>query len=136
MKIKLNKNRGWRGLAQLECLEEGLESKKIMFSFSGNTWQDLMAGHIVYQDNDKYIILDIDNTDALPQHSQRSVLLKDFKANVIDKREYDMNRWMTSTINTAHDWSYISHFTHNSNAYTTSVWNDVGIRVNPIADFE
>ena len=79
-RIRINKNRGWRGLAELVCEDE--ERKvvhKMIFSFSQAVWNDLLKGYIVIQDEDNYFILNFDNTESLPTPvQQRSVLIKSF----------------------------------------------------------
>ena len=45
-RIRINKNRGWRGLAELVCEDE--ERKvvhKMIFSFSQAVWNDLLKGY-------------------------------------------------------------------------------------------
>ena len=98
-RIILNKNRGWRGLAELICEDE--ERKvvhKMIFSFSQNVWNDLLQGYIVIQDEDNYFILNFDNTDRLPKPTQqRSVLIKFFIGTVVNKYEYPKANWQANT---------------------------------------
>ena len=89
-RIILNKNRGWRGLAELVCEDE--ERKvvhKMIFSFSQNVWNDLLQGYIVIQDEYNYFILNFDNTDRLPKPTQqRSVLIKSFMGTIVNINKY------------------------------------------------
>ena len=83
-RIVINKNRGWRGLAEVRCLnKENKSEMDMIFSFSQPVWDDMQSGRIVLQDEEDYIIVHFDNTEALPK-GQRSVLLKNFVANIID----------------------------------------------------
>lgn len=131
-RIKINKNRGWRGLAELVAEDsERKDVLKMIFSFSQPVWEDMLRGHIVVQDDDNYIILEFDNTDALPKPTQqRSVLIKSFTATVISQYEYPKENWLKNT--PAEHIDYIYHFTKNRNNHTTSDWNCIGIRVIPM----
>lgn len=129
-RIIINKNRGWRGLAELRCYDS--EHKNIhtmIFSFSEPMWEDLHRGIIITQDEDNYYALDFDNAILLPT-GQRSVLIKSFNANVTN----------VFTINKAH-WKELGadrhriavyNFIKNNNHHTTSDWNCIGIRVTPM----
>lgn len=130
-RIILNKNRGWRGLAELICEDnERRAISKMIFSFSQDMWNDLLRGYIVTQDEDNYIILEFDNTDALPTPTQqRSVLIKSFCGTVLSQYEYPKDSWAKNAPG-AH-YNYIRHFTMNRNNHTTSDWNCIGIRVVP-----
>ena len=129
-RIILNKNRGWRGLAELVCEDE--ERKvvhKMIFSFSQNVWDDLLQGYIVIQDEDNYFILNFDNTDILPKPTQqRSVLIKSFQATVVNITAYPKNERLDVLSN---DYDRIYNFKKNRNNHTTSDWNCIGIRVIP-----
>lgn len=130
-RIRINKNRGWRGLAEL--VAEDSERKDILrmiFSFSQPMWEDMLKGFIVVQDDDNYILLEFDNTDALPKPTQqRSVLIKSFFGTVVNSWEYPKEGWVHNV--PASHYDYIYHFTKNRNNHTTSDWNCIGIRVNP-----
>lgn len=121
-RIILNKNRGWRGLAELICEDEERKvAHKMIFSFSQPVWEDLLKGYIVTQDEDNYIILNFDNTDRLPRKDQqRSVLIKSFQATVV-------NSWThpkTERLNVLNDhYNLICNFKKNRNNHTTSDWN-------------
>lgn len=130
-RIRINKNRGWRGLAELIAENERREEViKMIFSFSQPVWQDMLKGHIVVQDEDNFIILDFDNTDELPKPTQqRSVLIKSFTATVIEQHEVAKEHWARNCPRELYD--YIYHFTKNRNNHTTSDWNCIGIRVIP-----
>lgn len=132
-KITLNKNRGWRGLAELTCsTKEGKVVYSTIFSFSQDMWDDLLKGIIVIQDDANYYVIQFNNTDRLPK-GQRSVLLKYFQANVVSITAYGKDSWIKETYSEAdrRHFSYISNFKHNKNNHTTSDWNYVGIRVMP-----
>ena len=91
-----------------------------------------MNGFIVTQDEDNYIILEFDNTDALPKPTQqRSVLIKSFQATVINQYEYAKDSWANKNTPITH-YKYIRHFTMNRNNHTTSDFNCIGIRVTPM----
>ena len=77
-RIRINKNRGWRGLAELECENERREEvAKVIFSFSEAVWNDMLKGFIVLEDEGNFILLELDNTDVmLKPKQQRSVLIK------------------------------------------------------------
>ena len=129
-RIILNKNRGWRGLAELICEDE--ERKvvhKMIFSFSQNVWNDLLQGYIVIQDEDNYFILNFDNTDRLPKPTQqRSVLIKSFQATIKNITAYPKHKSMDVL---SDDYDRIYNFKKNRNNHTTSDWNCIGIRVIP-----
>lgn len=129
-RIRLEKNRGWRGLAELVCEDE--ERKvvhKMIFSFSQAVWNDLLQGYIVIQDEDNYFILNFDNTESLPKPTQqRSVLIKSFLATVVNITAYPKNEEVSPL---TYDYSKIYHFKKNRNNHTTSSWNCIGVRVIP-----
>ena len=129
-RIRLNKNRGWRGLAELVCENDKRETvHKMIFSFSPDVWDDLLAGHIVIQDESAYYVLTFDNTDKLPKPTQqRSVLIKSFLGTVTDITAYPKNERLDVT---SKDYSRICNFKRNRNNHTTSDWNCIGIRVIP-----
>ena len=121
-RIILNKNRGWRGLAELICEDE--ERKvvhKMIFSFSQNVWNDLLQGYIVMQDEDNYFILNFDNTERLPKPTQhRSVLIKSFQATVVNITAHPKNEPISVL---SDDYDRIYNFKKNRNNHTTSDWN-------------
>lgn len=129
-RIRINKNRGWRGLAELVCEDE--ERKvvhKMIFSFSQPVWDDLLQGYIVIQDEDNYFILNFDNTESLPKPTQqRSVLIKSFLATVVNITAYPKNEEVSPLTD---DYDRIYHFKKNRNNHTTSDWNCIGVRVIP-----
>lgn len=129
-KITINKNRGWRGLAEVQVYNpETKNEMKMIFSFSQDVWDDLLNGYIVMQDKDNYYVIEFDNLDSLPRPTQqRSVLIKNFNANITAIRQYDKATW-TSAPET--DWACIHFFKKNRNNHTTSDWNCIGIRVIP-----
>ena len=129
-RIILNKNRGWRGLAELICEDEERKiAHRMIFSFSQNVWNDMLLGYIVIQDTDNYYVLNFDNTDRLPRPTQqRSVLIKSFMANVKNNTTYSKNERMNFV---GEDYDKICNFKKNKNNHTTSDWNCIGIRVTP-----
>ena len=129
-KIIINKNRGWRGLAEVKCLnDEGKEELKMIFSFSQPVWDDMQEGRMVLQTKDEYVIVHFDGTDRLPK-GQRSVLLKNFMANVTDIQVVTKTEWMDKLGSLDHN--AVVHFVRNRNNHTTSDWNCIGIRVIPM----
>ena len=132
--IVLNKNRGWRGLAEAKFmdlskeLEEGRIVTTMVFSFSQQVWDDMQKGIIVTEEGDNYIIVTFDNTEKLPK-GQRSVLLKEFIGSVKEVRAYRKETWLKEA--KSDDYHYIINYIHNRNNHTTSDWNCVGIRVMP-----
>ena len=131
-RIRINKNRGWRGLAELDCENERREDiAKMIFSFSQPVWEDMLKGFIVLQDEDNFILLEFDNTDELPKPTQqRSVLIKSFQATVVNQYEYPKENWKMNI--SGEHYSYIYDFTMNRNNHTTSDFNCIGIRVTPM----
>lgn len=130
--IIINKNRGWRGLAELTIRNAThTTQKKVIFSFSQEVWNDMLSGHIVVQDEDYYYILTFDDTAHLPAPTQqRSVLIKDFMATVLNVNRYEKATWKDTCDVT--DYTYIQHFNKNRNNHTQSDWNCIGLRVMPI----
>lgn len=128
--ITINKNRGWRGLAEAHIQDDDNNLVlKMIFSFSPAVWYDMLHGYMVLQDNDYYYVIDFDNLDRLPRPTQqRSVLIKNFRANVINVNRYEKATWNTAE---GKDWSCIMNFLKNRNNHTTSDWNCIGIRVIP-----
>lgn len=128
--IRINKNRGWRGLAEVECYDEARNLiGNMIFSFSQPMWNDLLDGYIVMQDDEYYYVIQFENTERLPKRDQqRSVLITDFIGSVSRVNRYEKARWMTSS---GKDYAILHHFTHNTNNHTTSDWNCIGIRVVP-----
>ncbi len=129
--IVINKNRGWRGLAEALIFDKDTKTVlSMIFSFSQDVWDDMLGGHMVLQDNDNYIVLTFGNTEALPK-GQRSVLIKDFSATVVKVNTYKKTEWVQQALNNNH-YKYISNFKRNKNNHTRSNWNCIGIRVIPI----
>lgn len=128
-KIIINKNRGWRGLAEI-IVKDGKDTvvAKHIFSFSQEVWNDLMDGRVVIQDDTEYYVLEINNVIALPRGHQRSVLIKNFNADVINVNRYEKKEWSSANGN---DWNAIYHYMKNKNNHTTSDWNCIGLRVIP-----
>lgn len=129
-RIVINKNRGWRGLAEVRCLNgENKSEMDMIFSFSQPVWDDMQSGRMVLQDGEDYVIVHFDNTEALPK-GQRSVLLKNFVANIIDVIRVPKTNIFSVDLGTL-DHNAIIHFKKNRNNHTTSDWNCIGIRVIP-----
>lgn len=131
VRIRLNKNRGWRGLAELVCEgSDRSEVNKMIFSFSQAMWNDMLKGYIVAQDEDNFLILNFDNIERLPRpEQQRSVLIKSFQATVIQEIIYPKKDWY-SNVRSEHI-HLIRNFLNNKNNHTQSDWNCIGIRVMP-----
>ncbi|MDE6947583.1 MAG: hypothetical protein K2P14_10420 [Anaeroplasmataceae bacterium] len=132
-RIRINKNRGWRGLAEVICEDlKGKELNRMIFSFSQAVWDNMLDGFIVLQDNEHYFVLNFGNTDELPKPTQqRSVLIKQFIGPVKHVWTYSKNEWSQSALTDGH-YDKISNFIRNRNNHTTSDWNCIGIRVIPI----
>lgn len=132
-KLYLNKNRGWRGLAEADVIiaedGEGLKTEQSMiFSFSPDVWDDLLKGVIVFQTTDEYIIYYFNNIDRLPKPTQqRSVLIKRFMADITKEIRVPKSDWHKCALGLSYE--YIHHFVKNRNNHTTSDWNNIGIRV-------
>lgn len=128
--ITINKNRGWRGLAELKCIAKDRSNVGTMvFSFSQDVWDDMQRGQIVIQDDKRYYVIAFDNTEILPK-GQRSVLIKNFEAVVSHITMYNKETWVSEAGSTS-DYQPINHFIRNRNNHTTSDWNYIGIRVVP-----
>ena len=130
-KIVINKNRGWRGLAEIICLdEENKEVNKNIFSFSQHLWDYLVRARIVVvQDTDNYHVIKFDDIGRLPSPTQqRSVLIKNYIGNVTEVNSYAKDSWTNAE---GDDWCAINAFRKNRNNHTTSDWNCIGIRVMP-----
>lgn len=132
-KIIINKNRGWRGLAELVCRDsEGNDVIKTIFSFSQDVWDDLIFRHaIVAQDKDYYYVIRFNDIFCrLPRaDQQRSVLIKNFTDEITIVNRYSKT---DTTSVPSDDYSMISNFIKNRNNHTTSDWNCIGVRVMPI----
>lgn len=129
-RIVINKNRGWRGLAEVRLVDnERKEVMDMIFSFSQPVWDDMQAGRMVLQDGDDYIIVHFDNTEMLPK-GQRSVLLKHFMANVTEVIRVPKTNIFSVDLGSL-DHNAIIHFKKNRNNHTQSDWNCIGIRVIP-----
>lgn len=133
--ILINKNRGWRGLAEAEVYnynEKRTTVLKMIFSFSQPVWDDLINnGKLVMQDEEHYYVLyfDVEDRASLPKPTQqRSVLIKNWKAPIRCVNKYDKTSWPKARYS---DWQAITNFIKNSNNHTTSDWNCIGIRVIP-----
>lgn len=127
--IIVNKNRGWRGLAEIKILNEDAHTvTSRVFSFSQAVWDDLLRGYVVIQDEDNYYVMELDTTSALPHGHQRSVLIKDFISKITKTVKIPKATW-------PHDsrvlglYGYIYDFIKNNNNHTTSDWNQIGLRV-------
>lgn len=133
-KLIINKNRGWRGLAEAQLLDDDNNTiQKMIFSFSQPVWDDMMKGVMVIQDEEHYIILKFSDPDyKLPRpFQQRSVLIKNVILNIDSKEIYSKTNWIAEH-KTAGDYDAIHNFIKNRNNHTTSDWNCIGIRVVPM----
>ena len=131
-KIVINKNRGWRGLAEANFItEDDKQLYSTIFSFSQAMWKDLLRGYVVFQTITDYVVVKFDNTEQLPRpDQQRSVLIKNFIGNITETRYYNKNSWQ-SDARTPLDYNLIYHSVMNRNNHTQSDWNYVGVRVMP-----
>ena len=132
-KLVLNKNRGWRGLAEAQWLDDDNNTiQRMIFSFSQQVWNDMLRGYLVMQDKDHYIVLKFDQLDKLPSpKQQRSVLIKNVILTITEKEIYSKETW-SHDHKTAGDWTAIYNFIKNKNNHTTSDWNCIGVRVVPM----
>lgn len=124
-KLVLNKNRGWRGLAEAQLLDEGNTTiQRMIFSFSQPVWNDMLRGVMVMQSEQDYIILEFDYEHSrLPRPSQqRSVLIKDVVLPIVNIKRYSKKTWMKDH-SSAGDYSAIYNFLKNRNNHTASSWN-------------
>ena len=130
-RIVINKNRGWRGLAEVRCYDSEYNNiNSMIFSFSQPVWNDLLRGRIVISDDTHYHVLTFNNVSELPK-GQRSVLIKNFTADVLKVESFNRNNW----VDEVHDCAthiIISNHLKNRNNHTTSDWNCIGIRVVPM----
>lgn len=128
----INKNRGWRGLAEVLVRNKEFENQlKMVFSFSQQMWLDLIGKHkIVVQDQDNYYVIKFETiSGSLPRaDQQRSVLIKNVAGKITEVNKYAKTDWNNADVD---DWSAIYHFIKNRNNHTTSDWNCIGIRVIP-----
>lgn len=131
--IAVNKNRGWRGLAEVKLLTSitSVPSLKTVFSFSQPMWNIFINKHrIVVQDETNYYVITFaDERDRLPKPTQqRSVLIKNFMDKVETINTYEKTEWTKAE---GEDWNAIYTFIANKNNHTTSDWNYIGVRVTP-----
>lgn len=132
-KLVVNKNRGWRGLAEARILDDDNNTvQSMIFSFSQEVWNDMLRGVMVMQSEQDYIVLEFDYEHSrLPRpFQQRSVLIKDVVLPIINITKYAKDTWSID----AHgeDYRAIRHFKQNRNNHTTSDWNCIGVRVVPM----
>ena len=133
-KLVLNKNRGWRGLAEAQLLNDDNSTiQRMIFSFSQPVWNDMLRGVMVMQSEQDYIILEFDYEHSrLPRPSQqRSVLIKDVVLPIVNIKRYSKKTWMKDHTS-AGDYSAIYNFLKNRNNHTASSWNCIGVRVVPM----
>lgn len=140
MKMLLNKNRGWRGLAEAIITNNNTTLYDNIFSFSSKTWYDLIMNKVfVFETEEQYYVLYLEVASGkLPTPSQqRSVLIKDVVLNVIDHRVYNKSTYVTEAkgLDCTDDIIHINRYVLNNNRHTTSMYNCVGIRVRPSLDF-
>lgn len=130
--LVINKNRGWRGLAEAKVIDLGTKDEmKMIFSFSQAVWEDLILRHkLVMQDQNYYYIMDFTDPEGrLPSpNQQRSVLIKSFNVKIQNVNIIKKTEWTSAA---PEDWVVINHFIKNKNNHTTSDWNCIGIRVTP-----
>ena len=130
--ICINKNRGWRGLAQVEILDEDKNlTTKHIFSFSQPMWDELIATHqvVIASQTHYYVIHFKDIGTHLPEaYQQRSVLIKNYFGEI--KEVYKIKKEIWSQAETPR-YNSIYKFLKNRNNHTTSDWNCIGVRVVP-----
>lgn len=130
--LVINKNRGWRGLAEAKVIDlDTKDEMKMIFSFSQQVWEDLIVRHkLVMQDQNYYYIMDFTDPEGrLPSpNQQRSVLIKSFNVKIQNVTMIKKTEWTSAA---PEDWVVINHFIKNKNNHTTSDWNCIGIRVTP-----
>lgn len=131
--VIINKNRGWRGLAEAIVRDEGNDDVlKMVFSFSAAVWTDLIYYHVlVMQDKDNYYVIRFNDDDCkkLPRpEQQRSVLIKNWIGRIEEVNSYGKDTWLPAN---PKDWEMIKDFMKNRNNHTQSDWNCIGIRVLP-----
>ena len=130
--IRINKNRGWRGLAEIKCYErDATGAMNIIatdiFSFSADVWDEAMRGAIVVEKDNVYHVIHF-NSERLPRGHQRSVLIKNFYSEVSEVNSFPRESW---TLALGQNYNAILCHIKNRNNHTTSDWNCVGIRVTP-----
>lgn len=123
--VIINKNRGWRGLAEAIVRDEGNDDVlKMVFSFSAPVWTDLIYYHaLVMQDKDYYYVIRFNNDDCtkLPKPTQqRSVLIKNWIGRVEEVNRYEKETWLSAEYR---DREMITDFIRNRNNHTQSDWN-------------
>ena len=129
--ITINKNRGWRGLAEIAIFNEDKKlTTKHIFSFSQRVWDDMINHNIVVIASEVYYyVIKFNPTDRLPRRDQqRSVLIKNFTSEIIQVNKYEKSKWGEAT---GEEWQAILNFRRNNNNHTTSDWNCIGLRVIP-----
>lgn len=131
--VTMNKNRGWRGLAEAVVRdEENKEVLRMQFSFSQYVWNDLIVYHtLVMQDKDNYYVIRFNKDDhtKLPRpDQQRSVLIKNWTGHIEEVNSYSKVEWQKAE---RRDWEMITDFMKNRNNHTQSDWNCIGVRVLP-----
>lgn len=132
-KIIINKNRGWRGLTELIITNEDYseQNQRMIFSFSEPMWKDLLCGYITTQEGNNYYVIKFNNTDKLPRpDQQRSVLIKNFTADILEIHKYEQEDYPRYIKDPLH-FTCIKHFIKNNNNHTMSAWNNIGVRVFP-----
>lgn len=138
MEMRLNKNRGWRGLAEAIITDSNNTLSDSIFSFSSKTWYDLIQHHVfVFETETEYWVLELEVTSGkLPEPTQqRSVLIKDVVFNVADYNAYDKSTYAVDAKVHGNNVVYINRYLLNNNRHTASLYNHVGIRVRPSLDF-
>ena len=131
--ITINKNRGWRGLAEVTISDNlNIVMTKHIFSFSQDVWDDMMYKNIIVIADDKYYyVIHFASVirGLLPrQDQQRSVLIKNFKAEINNVNKIKKEEWSKSDTMA---YLTILHFIKNKNNHTQSDWNCIGLRVIP-----
>ena len=116
--ITINKNRGWRGLAEVAVLDEDKKlTTKHIFSFSQPMWDDLIVrNRVVIASEDFYYVIFFEDTGKLPRpDQQRSVLIKNYTATAREVNKYSKPEWGKAY---ATDYACIAHHIKNRNNHT------------------
>lgn len=132
VRITINKNRGWRGLAKVEVENDARKTiVSQIFSFSQRVWDDMIFKNlIVVQDETYYYVIKFSDPEGkLPRpDQQRSVLIKNFVASIEGVNIYNKTEWARAN---GENYQAMLNFRRNTNNHTTSDWNCIGIRVIP-----
>lgn len=132
--IEITKDRGWRGQVEINIKDRNnnLLYREIT-TFSPRTWLQLLSGYVVITDSksntEQYLILQFDNLIALPKITQqRSVLIRNFKANILHIAV--TNNAKIGSLTNYEKQCLDDYINDEQWKVTNSKFNQVGIRVN------